>query len=493
MTLAIEKPGGSYPRGNTAQKAKYAAKLHQVRSRHWADLVALHEELLHLTTQLNPGDSGSVAAKEKHARLKMFLSHVKKAMKALQIIPDAEPQLNEASVDRLASHISGVLLPIKVRLEALREAMASETLNLAMIGDQDATGGLMAPDLPGGAPPGPADSSMGFGQGVAAGGGAGSPQLSVSAAPMAMAPMPLPISKVDSVVSLSELVEAADAAADVTNYEGLAGGDGLGVPAAASPASVARVAGGEGPACKRRRVEEGEGGGAGSAGAEGGAEGALPAKKEEGEKAAALPFNLQPREVRYQCALCGEQYNGKANFNPWWALRSEECPHCKKSQIPRVDISNPTNAIDYHPALTAAAEAMNSAQDGDDKNSDEHTDNEVDDLDEFKLSPAQSSKLLVLICHARTCPGRHRSRRHAEVCKSIKYLMLHIRDCSGRLPTGQPCPFPWCRPCKALLSHLVKCWEPNQCAICNPWNLPRSLQELKVLNQLREQVHSVSS
>ena len=42
----------------------------------------------------------------------------------------------------------------------------------------------------------------------------------------------------------------------------------------------------------------------------------------------------------------------------------------------------------------------------------------------------------VLIAHARTCPGHHASRAHGEVCKSVKYLMLHIRDCCGRTPDG---------------------------------------------------------
>jgi hypothetical protein len=92
----------------------------------------------------------------------------------------------------------------------------------------------------------------------------------------------------------------------------------------------------------------------------------------------------------------------------------------------------------------------------------------------------------VLIAHARTCPGHHLSRAHGEVCKSIKYLMLHIRDCCGRTPDGQACGFPWCKPCKYLIHHLVKCQAPDRCAICSPHDLPPALQKLRALNQLRD-------
>lgn len=48
-----------------------------------------------------------------------------------------------------------------------------------------------------------------------------------------------------------------------------------------------------------------------------------------------------------------------------------------------------------------------------------------------RLTTAQASRLLVLMAHARTCPGQHAKPQHAEVCRSIKFLMLHIRDCTG--------------------------------------------------------------
>ncbi|KAL3822038.1 hypothetical protein ACHAXA_007831, partial [Cyclostephanos tholiformis] len=84
------------------------------------------------------------------------------------------------------------------------------------------------------------------------------------------------------------------------------------------------------------------------------------------------------------------------------------------------------------------------------------------------LSEDQARRLLVLIEHASTCPGRHLSAEHRNVCHSTKYLMLHVRDCSGLLSNGDICPFPWCRKVKHLLYHLVSCEGVGQCTICCP-------------------------
>jgi len=75
------------------------------------------------------------------------------------------------------------------------------------------------------------------------------------------------------------------------------------------------------------------------------------------------------------------------------------------------------------------------------------------------------------------------SHRHSEVCKSVKYLMLHIRDCCGKTSDGTECSFPWCKPCKALLAHLVRCNKPDSCDICSPYDLPPALRKLRQLNQ----------
>ena len=60
-----------------------------------------------------------------------------------------------------------------------------------------------------------------------------------------------------------------------------------------------------------------------------------------------------PRGVEYVCAMCNEGYPSSCEINPWWALCSHECPKCGKTQIPRLDITAPSNAMEYHPALLA--------------------------------------------------------------------------------------------------------------------------------------------
>ncbi|CAN0116912.1 unnamed protein product, partial [Ectocarpus fasciculatus] len=99
-----------------------------------------------------------------------------------------------------------------------------------------------------------------------------------------------------------------------------------------------------------------------------------------------------------------------------------------------------------------------------------------------RLSTFQASRLLVLMSHARTCPGHHANPKHAEVCRSTKFLMLHMRDCTGHTANGDPCEHRWCRPCKSLLSHLVRCPDPNTCRICTPLDLPGPLRQLRDLN-----------
>jgi hypothetical protein len=184
-----------------------------------------------------------------------------------------------------------------------------------------------------------------------------------------------------------------------------------------------------------------------------------------------------PRSVEYVCAMCNEGYPSNCDANPWWVLTSHECPKCGKVQIPRLDISAPANAIEYHPALLAHLDEGNSkmssvdpsvhphapapgllpcqsgsyfprpappilrsfsdsdvshtdASDGEsgsgkyDESSDEEEEIDIDGADsvtreekiekeEFgfeyegeKLRDDQATRLLVLIEHASTCPGR---------------------------------------------------------------------------------------
>lgn len=105
------------------------------------------------------------------------------------------------------------------------------------------------------------------------------------------------------------------------------------------------------------------------------------------------------------------------------------------------------------------------------------------------LSEDHAAKLLILMGHASTCPCQHKSEKHRDVCRSTKYMMLHVRDCPGTTSTCDVCPFPWCRKVKHLLYHLVSCKDPDQCAICSPKDLPKGLQGLVGLNAHRNKKH----
>ncbi len=183
-----------------------------------------------------------------------------------------------------------------------------------------------------------------------------------------------------------------------------------------------------------------------------------------------------PRTVEYVCSMCNEGYPSNSDANPWWVLTSQECPKCGKVQIPRLDISAPANAIEYHPALLAHMDdgnkmssvdtsdhhhapasgllpyqhgayvsrptppiprsysdsdvSLTDESDGEggggkyDESSDEEEEIDLDDADsvtreekiekeEFgfeykgdKLSDDQARRLLVLMEHASTCPGK---------------------------------------------------------------------------------------
>ena len=104
-----------------------------------------------------------------------------------------------------------------------------------------------------------------------------------------------------------------------------------------------------------------------------------------------------------------------------------------------------------------------------------------------KLENREASRLLILMAHASTCPCQHRSEEHRETCRSVKWMMLHVRDCPGTTPNFDVCPFPWCRKVKHLLYHLVSCREPGTCDICSPSGLGRNLVQLGAINDHRMQ------
>jgi TAZ zinc finger len=233
-----------------------------------------------------------------------------------------------------------------------------------------------------------------------------------------------------------------------------------------------------------------------------------------------VPYPRRPREAEYNCSICTHAYQLTVNENPWWAVYSHECPQCHQIQIPRLDIGSAVNAIECDPNVVALygegvddsgdegesfLESDNEDNGGDDMtvdngsgdtrshcfaagngaldvitNLDDRTvtddgrESEVEaDIKVFDgqglLAQEEASKLLVLMCHARTCNSVHASPKHAEICRSTKFLMLHLRDCSGYDLGGKCCVFPWCLPCKRMLQHLTHCYDPSTCAVCNPW------------------------
>jgi hypothetical protein len=105
------------------------------------------------------------------------------------------------------------------------------------------------------------------------------------------------------------------------------------------------------------------------------------------------------------------------------------------------------------------------------------------------LSEDDASRMLVVMAHASTCPCHHKLTKHREVCKSTKFMMLHVRDCPGTTASFDVCPFPWCRKVKHLLYHLVSCATPESCGICSPRRLSESLKNLSGLNIYRAKKH----
>ena len=79
--------------------------------------------------------------------------------------------------------------------------------------------------------------------------------------------------------------------------------------------------------------------------------------------------------------------------------------------------------------------------------------------------------------------------KHRDCCNSVKYMMLHVRDCPGTTSTFDVCPFPWCRKIKHLMYHLVACPRPRDCAICSPIALSPNIRAVIGLNSHRRKKH----
>ena len=155
-----------------------------------------------------------------------------------------------------------------------------------------------------------------------------------------------------------------------------------------------------------------------------------------------VPNPRKPRTADYMCSLCAEMYQVVVGDNPWWAVYSQQCPQCKQQQVPRIDINSASNAIELDPNVMALyGEGVEDSGDdecGGGSEEDEEVEKEDDDeavaaaaqaeLEDLRsdvhpfdgeglLAAEQASKLLVLMCHARSCTGVHASPKHAEICK----------------------------------------------------------------------------
>ena len=220
-----------------------------------------------------------------------------------------------------------------------------------------------------------------------------------------------------------------------------------------------------------------------------------------------VPNPRKPRPADYTCAACCEPYHVTAVLNPWWATVPQQCPKCSAIQVPRFDITAPINSIGNDPnALALFGEGVEDSGEEDSEESDDDGfggpgGSETDELDECAeaakapeafnqeglLRHTEAAQLLLLMCHARTCAGLHSSEPQAGVCRSIKYLLLHLRDCEGADVLGAACKYPWCMPAKCLLDHVTHCYEAAACSMCNPVDatLPKSFQQLRAINRSR--------
>ena len=163
-----------------------------------------------------------------------------------------------------------------------------------------------------------------------------------------------------------------------------------------------------------------------------------------------VPNPRKPRTADYMCSLCAEMYQVVVGDNPWWAVYSQQCPQCKQQQVPRIDINSASNAIELDPNVMALyGEGVEDSGDdecGGGSEEDEEVEKEDDDeavaaaaqadLEDLRsdvhpfdgeglLAAEQASKLLVLMCHARSCTGAHASPKHAEICKVRFKEVLH--------------------------------------------------------------------
>ena len=104
-------------------------------------------------------------------------------------------------------------------------------------------------------------------------------------------------------------------------------------------------------------------------------------------------------------------------------------------QTPRVDLNAPTNQIEHHSAVkwtgqteTVSLEEQHVRRQAEMRALEASRAAQRPPAVANPLTAQESVALLQLFAHARACPGQHESAEHAEVCRSAKFLMLHVRD-----------------------------------------------------------------
>eukprot|EP01032_Pedospumella_encystans_P011780 gene11780-13673_t len=62
-----------------------------------------------------------------------------------------------------------------------------------------------------------------------------------------------------------------------------------------------------------------------------------------------VPIPRGSRVAQYICSVCNVSYMQTVSSNPWWALYTHKCNHCKQLQIPRIDIGTWVNSVELDP------------------------------------------------------------------------------------------------------------------------------------------------
>lgn len=213
-----------------------------------------------------------------------------------------------------------------------------------------------------------------------------------------------------------------------------------------------------------------------------------------------VPYPRLPRSAEFQCSNCSHSYSRVVADNPWWAVYHHSCPSCHMNQVPRIDITKESNAIEADPNVMALyGEGVDDSADeaDDDEEVEDVSLDDADDkssLDEYcsssffvncfdcegQFALKDASKLLVLMRHAKTCCGYHSSAKLASVCSYTKYMMLHLRDCKCK---HSDCIYSWCDPSKIMIQHISSCADTSICQMCTPKHLSTPFLQLHSLNQ----------